>query len=163
MKKNLILLSMATYNVINAASGNNIVLLGTASNCTILAKSGISTVPTSAITGNIAVSPVTTITGFSLTLDCTAIYFNIYSARSWPTSGDMDPIGDLSPSSTPSTSIIPSTQPSLSLQPTICVDIYCRPNQHFRNKNGRNRTAVLLLTAFMLWRQYWRHFWGSFF
>jgi hypothetical protein len=47
------------------------VALGTAGNYVILAKSGISTVPTSAITGNIAVSPAaaSAITGFSLTRD----------------------------------------------------------------------------------------------
>jgi hypothetical protein len=45
--------------------------LGTAGNYVILAKSGISTVPTSAITGDIGVSPIdsTAITGFSLILD----------------------------------------------------------------------------------------------
>jgi hypothetical protein len=45
--------------------------LGTAGNFAILAKSGISTVPTSAITGDIGVSPAAAsyITGFSLTAD----------------------------------------------------------------------------------------------
>ena len=44
--------------------------LGTAGDYAVLAKSGISTVPPSAITGNIGVSPVTStaITGFSLSL-----------------------------------------------------------------------------------------------
>ena len=44
--------------------------LGTAGNFVILAKSGISTVPTSAVTGDIGVSPInsTAITGFSLNL-----------------------------------------------------------------------------------------------
>lgn len=47
--------------------------LGTAGNYVILGKSGISTVPVSAVTGDIAVSPIdsTAITGFSLTLDST--------------------------------------------------------------------------------------------
>ena len=47
--------------------------LGTAGNFVILAKSGISTVPTSAVTGDIAVSPAAAsyITGFSLTADST--------------------------------------------------------------------------------------------
>lgn len=50
--------------------GPALVPLGAAGNYVILAKSGISTVPTSAITGNIGVSPIaaTAITGFSLTL-----------------------------------------------------------------------------------------------
>ncbi len=45
--------------------------LGAAGNFVILAKSGISTVPASAVTGDIGVSPIaaTAITGFSLTLD----------------------------------------------------------------------------------------------
>jgi hypothetical protein len=47
--------------------------LGTAANYVILAKSGISTVPTSAVTGDLGVSPAaaTSITGFSLTVDST--------------------------------------------------------------------------------------------
>ena len=45
--------------------------LGTAGNYTILAKTGISSVPNSVITGDIAVSPIsaTAITGFSLVMD----------------------------------------------------------------------------------------------
>ena len=47
--------------------------LGTAGDYAILAKTGISTVPNSVITGNIGVSPIdsTAITGFSLTVDAT--------------------------------------------------------------------------------------------
>ncbi len=50
--------------------------LGTAGNFVILAKSGISTVPTSAITGNIGVSPIaaTAITGFSLIADSSNVF-----------------------------------------------------------------------------------------
>jgi hypothetical protein len=53
------------------AAGPEPVALGTAETYVILAKSGISTVPTSAVTGNLGVSPVdsTAITGFSLVLD----------------------------------------------------------------------------------------------
>ena len=53
------------------AAGPLPVVLGTAGDYVILSKSGISTVPTSAVTGNIGVSPIdsTGITGFSLTLD----------------------------------------------------------------------------------------------
>lgn len=49
------------------------VSLGTAGNYVILAKSGISTVPPSAVTGDMGVSPIdsTAITGFSLILDST--------------------------------------------------------------------------------------------
>lgn len=50
--------------------------LGEARRFVILAKSGISTVPTSAITGNIAVSPAAAsyLTGFSLTADPTNVF-----------------------------------------------------------------------------------------
>jgi hypothetical protein len=50
--------------------------LGTAANYVILSKTGISTVPTSAVTGNLGVSPAaaTYITGFSLTADPTNVF-----------------------------------------------------------------------------------------
>jgi hypothetical protein len=50
--------------------------LGTAGAYAILAKSGISSVPTSAVTGNLGVSPAsaTFITGFSLTEDATNVF-----------------------------------------------------------------------------------------
>jgi hypothetical protein len=53
-----------------------IVNLGAAGHYVILAKSGISTVPTSAVTGDIGVSPAaaTYITGFSLTADATKVF-----------------------------------------------------------------------------------------
>lgn len=55
----------------DAAAAQGPVNLGTAANFVILAKSGISTVPTSAITGDIGVSPIdsTALTGFSLSVD----------------------------------------------------------------------------------------------
>jgi len=50
--------------------------LGTSVNYAILAKSGVSTVPKSAVTGNVGVSPAaaTYITGFSMTADPTNVY-----------------------------------------------------------------------------------------
>jgi len=50
--------------------------LGTAANYAILSKSGISTVPASAVTGNMGVSPIdsTAITEFSLTLDSSGAF-----------------------------------------------------------------------------------------
>jgi hypothetical protein len=59
-----------------AAMGPAPVGLGTAGNYTLLAKTAISTVPQSMITGDIAVSPAaaTFITGFSLTLDATTTF-----------------------------------------------------------------------------------------
>ena len=52
------------------------VALGGAGSYVILAMSGISTVPTSAVTGNLGVSPAaaTLITGFSLTADATNVF-----------------------------------------------------------------------------------------
>jgi hypothetical protein len=50
--------------------------LGASGNYVILAKTGISTVPTSAITGNLGISPAAAafITGFSLSADATAVF-----------------------------------------------------------------------------------------
>jgi hypothetical protein len=62
--------STATYNVsVTLGLGPAPVLLGTAGNFVILAKSAVSTVPSSAITGDVGVSPAATsfLTGFSLT------------------------------------------------------------------------------------------------
>jgi hypothetical protein len=58
------------------SSGPPSVDLGAAGNYPILAKSGISTVPASVVTGNIGVSPIdsTAITGFSLTMDSSGEY-----------------------------------------------------------------------------------------
>jgi hypothetical protein len=65
----LVLLVSAACNVMTSA--DHTIVLGEAGNYAILAKSGISTVPSSSIYGNIAVSPIdtTAMTGFSLTLD----------------------------------------------------------------------------------------------
>ncbi|MBS1125036.1 MAG: hypothetical protein H6Q90_7264 [Deltaproteobacteria bacterium] len=60
-----------------AAGGSaGAVPLGKAGGFVILAKSGISTVPTSDVVGNIGVSPIsaTAITGFSLTADSTNVF-----------------------------------------------------------------------------------------
>ncbi|KAJ7100087.1 hypothetical protein B0H15DRAFT_507174 [Mycena belliarum] len=53
------------------AAGPAPVLLGTAGNFAVLAKTGVSTVPNSAVNGNVGVSPdtVTSLTGFSLVQD----------------------------------------------------------------------------------------------
>jgi hypothetical protein len=67
--------------------------LGTAAHYAILAKSGISTVPTSAVTGDLGVSPAAAsyITGFSLTADSTSVFStspqvtgNIYASDYMP-------------------------------------------------------------------------------
>ena len=65
------------YTVIPVATATLApVLLGTSGNFAILAKTGISTVPTSAVTGDIGVSPAAAsyITGFSLSADSTNVF-----------------------------------------------------------------------------------------
>jgi hypothetical protein len=65
----LFLLVSAACNIMTSA--DHTVILGEAGHYAILAKSGISTVPSSTIYGDIAVSPIaaTAMTGFGLTLD----------------------------------------------------------------------------------------------
>jgi hypothetical protein len=69
------LASAHTWNFVTGASAAALlpVALGSAGGFAILAKSGISTVPTSAVTGDMGVSPAAAsyITGFSLTADAT--------------------------------------------------------------------------------------------
>lgn len=58
---------------VSTGVGTSAVDLGTAANYAILSKSGVSTAPSSVITGDVGLSPVATsyLTGFSLTLDGT--------------------------------------------------------------------------------------------
>jgi hypothetical protein len=65
-----VLVLAAACNAVTSAQ-TAVVNLGTAGNYVILAKTGISTAPTSDITGDIGVSPIaaTAITGFSLIMD----------------------------------------------------------------------------------------------
>jgi hypothetical protein len=69
MKLNIFFLSATA--LFNAATAIDTVNLRSAGNYAILTKTGISTVPASSITGDIAVSPITAtaITGFGLILD----------------------------------------------------------------------------------------------
>ena len=71
-----ILFFLSAAALVNAAAAADIVNLGTAGNYAILTKTGISTVPASIITGDIAVSPIdsTAITGFNLTLDVDGVF-----------------------------------------------------------------------------------------
>ena len=60
-----------------ACAGTECVVLGTAANYAILAKTGISTVPTSVVTGNVGLSPAArgSLTGWSLISEPTDTYF----------------------------------------------------------------------------------------
>src|SRR5680860_63873 len=64
-------LIFVTLSSVTSATGPVAVSLGSADNFMILAKSGISTTGTTAITGDIGVSPIAAIgiTGFGLTMD----------------------------------------------------------------------------------------------
>jgi hypothetical protein len=66
----LVLVLAAAFSAVSSAKESSVNLLS-AGNYAILTKTGISTVPDSVITGDIAVSPIaaTAITGFSLTMD----------------------------------------------------------------------------------------------
>ena len=68
--------SWTTDTTVLAAPQHAPVLLGTSGNFAILAKTGISTVPNSIITGNIGVSPAaaTYLTGFTLSADPTNVF-----------------------------------------------------------------------------------------
>jgi len=89
----------ATQSCTVVATPVGLVNLGTAGNFAVLAMSGISTVPASAITGDIGVSPAaaTYITGFSLTMDSsnqystsTQVVGNVYASDySPPTPANM--------------------------------------------------------------------------
>jgi hypothetical protein len=79
--KSLSGVALSADSVWEFSTGSNLapglpVNLGTARDYAILAKSGISTVPTSAITGDLAVSPAAAsyITGFTLTADSTTVF-----------------------------------------------------------------------------------------
>lgn len=72
----VLVLTFGTGQMARAAAGPAPVNLGTAASFVILTKTGITNVPTSAITGNMGVSPIasTAITGFSLVLDSTGTF-----------------------------------------------------------------------------------------
>lgn len=59
-------------------TGNGVVPLGTAANYAILAKTGVTNVPTSKVTGNIGLSANsrTALTGWAISADSTDTYFN---------------------------------------------------------------------------------------
>jgi hypothetical protein len=79
MKLNILFLTAAA--LVNAVTADEVdtVNLGTAGDYVILAKTGISTVPQSVITGDIAVSPIaaSAITGFTLELDSSSESFSV--------------------------------------------------------------------------------------
>jgi hypothetical protein len=110
------------------------VALGAAGTYVILAQSGIDTVPTSAVTGNIGVSPAAAsfITGFSETLDASNVFStsdqvtgNIYAADyAAPTPANLTAaIGDMGTASTDAAGRAPTvpadTDPGLVMAPGV--------------------------------------------
>ncbi|KAF9078365.1 hypothetical protein BDP27DRAFT_1251938 [Rhodocollybia butyracea] len=80
LAQNFVALQSATLNGDSPpgtiSSGPTPIALGTAANFTILAQSGVSTVPQSSITGDVGVSPIaaTALTGFNLILDASGTF-----------------------------------------------------------------------------------------
>lgn len=72
----ILILSLALLGTGSVNASQSSVDIGTADNYVILAKSGISTTGTTAITGNIGASPIdsTAITGFGLIMDSSNVY-----------------------------------------------------------------------------------------
>nr|VFJ62427.1 MAG: Protein of unknown function (DUF3494) [Candidatus Kentron sp. DK] len=117
------------------------VLLGAAGNYAILSKTGISTVPQSAVTGNIAVSPAasTYVTGFALTADPT----NVFS-RSTQVVGKVYAASYAAP--TPSN----LTTAVLDMQ-TAYVDAAGRPTPDFLNLGSGALGGLTLVPGLYKW------------
>jgi hypothetical protein len=122
------LLFCSVFGTANIVSNNQQpVLLGTSENFSILSKSGISTVPNSAITGNIGVSPIalTAMTGFSYTVDQSGTFATSTQVVG---GGKMYSASSISP--TPSNLIT-----AVSDMETAYVDASNRPNPDFSEYN----------------------------
>lgn len=116
------------------------VLLGTSGNYAILAKTAVSTVPQSAITGDVAVSPAATtfLTGFSLTLVGTT------SATSTQVTGTLYG-GDMTPPSN-----INLTTAVLDMQAAY-TDAAGRPTPDFLNLGAGNIGGLTLQAGLYNW------------
>jgi hypothetical protein len=122
---------------IPAAMGPAPVLLGTAGNFLILAKTGISSVPTSILTGDIGVSPAAAsfVTGFSLTADST----NVFSTSPQVVGGGKVYAANMA-GPTPSN----LTTAVLDMQ-TAYTDAAGRPTPDFLNLNSGNIGGLTLV------------------
>jgi hypothetical protein len=123
-----------------AKSGPAPVLLGTSANFAILAKTAVSTVPTSAITGDVGVSPAATsfLTGFSLTMVGTT------SATSTQVTGSLYG-ADMSP---PTSSNL--TTAVLDME-TAYTDAAGRPTPDVLNLGGGNIGGQTLIAGLYTW------------
>lgn len=122
------------------AAGPSPVNLGTAGNFVILTKTGISTVPNSAITGNIGVSPAATsfLTGFSLTMVGTT------SATSTQVTGNLYGADMTAPTSTSLTTAVSDMQ-------TAFVDAAGRAIPDFTELGAGDITTLTLVPGLYKW------------
>ncbi|MDO8909766.1 MAG: ice-binding family protein [Pseudohongiella sp.] len=116
------------------------VLLGTSANFAILAKTGVSTVPQSAITGNVGVSPAATsfLTGFSLTMVGTT------SATSTQVTGSLYGADMTPPTNTTLTTAVLDMQ-------TAYTDAAGRPTPDFLNLGAGNIGSLTLTAGLYKW------------
>ena len=123
------------------AIGPALVDLGTAGNFAILAKSGIDTIPGSAITGDIGVSPIdsTAITGFSLTLDASGLF-----ATSTQVTGQVFAADFVSPTPINLTTAISDLQQA-------AVDAAGRPSPDFTELAGGDISGLTLAPGLYKW------------
>ncbi len=123
-----------------AAQGPSPVLLGTAGNYVILAKTGVSSVPASAITGDVGVSPAaaTYLTGFSITMVGTT------SATSTQVTGSLYAADMTAPTSTYLTTAI-------SDMGTAYTDAAGRPTPDFLNLGAGEIGGQTLVPGLYKW------------
>jgi len=121
--------------------GPDPVILGRAGDFVILAKSGIDTVPASAITGDIGVSPIdsTALTGFSLSLDAT---------NAFATSGQVTGQVFAADYSVPTPSGLTT---SISNMETAYTDAAGRPTPDFTNLGAGEIGGLTLVPGLYKW------------
>ncbi|KAF8801218.1 antifreeze protein [Phlegmacium glaucopus] len=140
---NFAVLALGLLAIANTAfaAGPTSVNLRTAGNFAILAQSGVSTVPSSSITGDIGVSPVssTALTGFSLTLDPSGTF-----STSPQVTGKLFAASYTSPTPSQLTTAISDMQ-------TAFTDASGRVNPNFVNLLSGNIGGLILVPGLYKW------------
>jgi len=129
-----------TVTANSVVSGPAAVLLGTAGNYAILAKTAVSSVPASIITGNVGLSPAATsfITGFSLTMVGTL------SATSPQVTGSLYGADMTPPTNTNLTTAVSNMEAAY-------TDAAGRPTPDFLNLGGGNIGGLTLVPGLYKW------------